>query len=204
MPTPIPSQQKPDLDRHNPGNTHWSNDTFAGRNNHAGSGDHSQSSTAQDLQSRENSGSSSSAHNNTSSTGATGSDYANSVRGQEGAPGGGWNTNVSPVNTAASSKSTSLFGKVRGTITGARNKPLITLAIMMFGGGSFLAMTPANFASLSLSHWLQNSVIKWDSQSTSFEKRAHKIMYQRIEGKWWYMLHTSCLPTLWSFVKVYD
>ena len=183
MPTPIPSQQKPDLDRHNPGNTHWSNDTFAGRNNYAGSGDHSQSSTAQDLQSRENSGSGSSSRSNASGTGATGSDYANSVRGQEGAPGGGWNTNVSPANTAASSKSTSLFGKVRGTITGARNKPLITLAIMMFGGGSFLAMTPANFASLSLSHWLQNSVIKWDSQSTSFEKRAHKIMYQRIEGK---------------------
>ena len=180
MPTPIPSQQKPDLDRRNPGNTHWSNDTFAGRNNHAGSGDHSQSNTAQDLQSRENSGSGSSAHSNTSGTGATGNDYANSVRGQEGAPGGGWNTNVSPVNNQ-SSEPKSRFAKARSAIFSKKGGPMGILSAILLGGGSMLSFFGG--PSLLLIHIKENLTNHWNSQNTSFERRANKVMFNRIQSK---------------------
>ena len=180
MPTPVPSQQKPDIDRHNPGNTHWSNDTFAGRNNHAGSGDHSQSNTAQDLQSRENSGSGSSAHSNTSGTGATGNDYANSVRGQEGAPGGGWNTNVSPVNNQ-SSEPKSRFAKARSAIFSKKGGPMGILGAILLGGGSMLSFFGG--PSLLLIHIKENLTNHWNSQNTSFERRANKVMFNRIQSK---------------------
>ena len=184
MPTPIPSQQKPDLDRHNPGNTHWSNDTFAGRNNHAGSGDHSQSSTAQDLQSRENSGSGSSAHSNASSTGATGSDYANSVRGQEGAPGSNWSDNnwfnkvVPPDSKLSEPKSR--FAKARSAIFSKKGGPMGILGAILLGGGSMISFFGG--PSLLLLHIKENLTNHWNSQNTSFERRANKIMFKRIQN----------------------
>ena len=184
MPTPIPSQQKPDLDRHNPGNTHWSNDTFAGRNNHAGSGDYSQSNTAQDLQSRENSGSGSSSRSNASSTGATGSDYANSVRGQEGAPGSNWSDNnwfnkvVPPDSKLSEPKSR--FAKARSAIFSKKGGPMGILGAILLGGGSMLSFFGG--PSLLLLHIKENLTNHWNSQNTSFERRANKVMFKRIQN----------------------
>lgn len=184
MPTPIPSQQKPDLDRHNPGNTHWSNDTFAGRNNHAGSGDHSQSNTAQDLQSRENSGSGSSSRSNASGTDATGSDYANSVRGQEGAPGSNWSDNnwfnkvVPPDSKLSEPKSR--FAKARSAIFSKKGGPMGILGAILLGGGSMLSFFGG--PSLLLLHIKENLTNHWNSQNTSFERRANKVLFKRIQN----------------------
>lgn len=184
MPTPIPSQQKPDLDRHNPGNTHWSNDTFAGRNNHAGSGDHSQSNTAQDLQSRENSGSGSSSRSNASGTDATGSDYANSVRGQEGAPGSNWSDNnwfnkvVPPDSKLSEPKSR--FAKARSAIFSKKGGPMGILGAILLGGGSMISFFGG--PSLLLLHIKENLTNHWNSQNTSFERRANKVMFKRIQN----------------------
>ena len=184
MPTPVPSQQKPDLDRHNPGNTHWSNDTFAGRNNHAGSGDHSQSNTAQDLQSRENSGSGSSSRSNASGTDATGSDYANSVRGQEGAPGSNWSDNnwfnkvVPPDSKLSEPKSR--FAKARSAIFSKKGGPMGILGAILLGGGSMLSFFGG--PSLLLLHIKENLTNHWNSQNTSFERRANKVLFKRIQN----------------------
>ena len=117
MPTPIPSQQKPDLDRHNPGNTHWQSLSRKPLTPSSSS-----SSTANNLRNRESSGGSSyskpsynrSSTNSSSSSGysqnTSGNTYASSdadlsaseiAREGELAPSTSWQDNTSPQDDDA-------------------------------------------------------------------------------------------------------
>lgn len=195
MPTPIPSQQKPDLDRHNPGNTHWQSLSRKPLTSSSSS-----SSTANNLRSRESSGGSSyskpsynqrSSTNSSSSSGSSQNGSSDTYAGgnanlsaseiaREGelAPSTSWQDNTSPQDddTANNKKKKGRLGGVfkKGGPLGVIIAVMLALAgvVSFFGGPGLMII-----------HITENITEKYSLQLSSvMQSRANKIVKAKLKN----------------------
>lgn len=195
MPTPIPSQQKPDLDRHNPGNTHWQSLSRKPLRSSSSS-----SSTANNLRSRESSGgagyskSSYNRNNSTNSSSSSGSSqnsssdtYTSSDAGlsaseiaREGelAPSTSWQDNTSPQDDDATNNK-----KKKGRLGGVFKKggPLgVIIAVMLALAG---VVSFFGGPGLMIIHITENITEKYSLQLSSvMQSRANKIVKAKLKN----------------------